>query len=279
MGVSVLILTLNEEQNILPCIDSVRWCDDIVVLDSFSTDRTVEMAKAAGVRLFQRRFDDFASQRNYALDEIPFKHRWVFHLDADERFTEPLQHECEAATTDDRSSGFLVPSKLMFMDKWLRWSGMYPVYQMRLMKLGEIRFIQRGHGQREADAKRGVGTLHEPYLHYNFSKGLDDWREKHDRYSTKEAEESLHERLTGQISWSDLLAGDPVKRRRALKQISMRLPGRPALRFLYMYALRLGVLDGGAGLAYCRLIASYEAMIVRKMRALETRGTLRESPQ
>jgi glycosyltransferase involved in cell wall biosynthesis len=266
---SVLILTLNEERNLPDCLASAKWCDDVVVLDSLSTDRTAEVAKSAGARLFRRRFDDFASQRNYALQEIPFKHPWVFHLDADERFTEELRCECEAAIARDQFSGFLVPSKLMFMDKWLRWSGMYPVYQMRLMKLGEIRFAQTGHGQREADAKRGVGKLREPYLHYNFSKGMDDWREKHERYSAKEAKESLRERQSGSMRWSSLWTGDPVARRRALKQMSMRLPFRPGLRFLYMYLLRLGFLDGRPGLMYCRLLAQYEAMIVAKMRALE----------
>ena len=271
MSVSVLILTRNEEQNLPDCLASVKWCDDVVVLDSRSTDRTVAVAKSAGVRVFERTFDDFATQRNYALDEIPFQHPWVFHLDADERFTEPLQRECVVVTAEDRYSGFLVPSKLMFMDKWLRWSGMYPVYQMRLMKLVEIRFIQAGHGQREADAKRGVGKMREPYLHYNFSKGLDDWQEKHDRYSTKEAEESLQERQNGQIGWGDLGGTDPVARRRALKRFSMRLPCRPALRFLYMYVLRLGFLDGRPGLAYCRLLATYERMIVTKLKDLERR--------
>jgi glycosyltransferase involved in cell wall biosynthesis len=271
MSVSVLILTRNEEQNLPACLASVKWCDDVVVLDSCSTDRTVGVAKSAGVRVFERTFDDFATQRNYALDEIPFRHSWVFHLDADERFTEPLRRECAAEIAEDRYSGFLVPSKLMFMDKWLRWSGMYPVYQMRLMKLGEIRFIQAGHGQREADAKRGVGKLREPYLHYNFSNGMDDWRQKHDRYSTKEAEESLREREEGTVGWRDLIGSDPVGRRRALKRLSMRLPLRPALRFLYMYVLRLGFLDGKPGLVYCRLLASYERMIVTKLKVLERR--------
>jgi glycosyltransferase involved in cell wall biosynthesis len=266
---SVLILTLNEERNLPDCLASVKWCNDVVVLDSLSADRTVEVAKTAGARLFHRRFDDFASQRNYALEDIPFRFPWVFHLDADERFTEALRRECEAMVAQDRFSGFLVPSKLMFMDKWLRWSGMYPVYQMRLMKLGEIRFVQTGHGQREADAKRGVGKLREPYLHYNFSKGMDDWREKHERYSAKEAEESLCERQGGRMRWSNLWTSDSVARRRALKQLSMRLPCRPSLRFFYMYVVRLGFLDGRPGLAYCRLLARYEAMIVAKMRALE----------
>jgi glycosyltransferase involved in cell wall biosynthesis len=270
---SVLILTRNEEQNLPDCLASVKWCDDIVVLDSCSTDQTATVAKSAGVRVFERPFDDFAAQRNHALDKIPFRHPWVFHLDADERFTESLRCECEAVIAADQHSGFLVPSKLMFMDKWLRWSGMYPVYQMRLMKLGEIRFIQTGHGQREADAKRGVGKLREPYLHYNFSKGLDDWREKHDWYSTKEAEESLQERQKGEIRWSDLRGTDPVTRRRALKRLSMRLPCRPTLRFLYMYVFRLGFLDGWPGLLYCRLLATYEKMIVTKLKSLQ-RGQL-----
>jgi len=135
----------------------------------------------------------------------------------------------------------------------------------------EIRFIQAGHGQREADAKRGVGKLREPYLHYNFSNGIDDWRQKHDRYSTKEAEESLREREEGTVGWRDLIGSDPVGRRRALKRLSMRLPLRPALRFLYMYVLRLGFLDGKPGLVYCRLLASYERMIVTKLKVLERR--------
>jgi glycosyltransferase involved in cell wall biosynthesis len=272
MSVSVLILTRNEEQNLPDCLASVTWCDDVVVLDSCSTDRTAAIAKRAGARVWERAFDDFASQRNYALDEIPFQHPWVFHLDADERFTESLRGECAVVTTEDRYSGFLVPSKLMFMDQWLRWSGMYPVYQMRLMKLGEIRFVQTGHGQREADAKRGVGKLREPYLHYNFSKGLEDWREKHEQYSTQEAAESLNELQNGKIGWRDLGGTDPVARRRALKRLSMRLPCRPSLRFLYMYVLRLGFLDGQPGLQYCRLLATYEKMIVTKVKDIERKG-------
>lgn len=273
MNVSILILTLNEEQNLPACLESVKWCDDIVVLDSFSTDRTVKIARAAGVREYQRQFDDFASQRNYALDQIAFKNPWVFHLDADERFTEALRGECEAVTAEDKLSGFLVPSKMIFMGRWLRWAGMYPSYQMRLMKLGEIKFVEKGHGQREAEAQRGVGRLRESYLHYNFSKGLEDWLAKHDRYSAKEAEESLNQRRNGHLHWADLFAvRDPVRRRRALKTLSMRLPCRPALRFVYMYFLRMGMLDGRAGLAYCRLLAMYENMIVMKMKELERRS-------
>ena len=93
---SVLILTLNEEADLPRCLESVAGCDDIVVLDSGSKDGTPEIARAAGARVFERTFDTFAGQRNFAQREIPFRHRWVFHLDADERFTPALMAECAA---------------------------------------------------------------------------------------------------------------------------------------------------------------------------------------
>ena len=92
---SILILTKNEEINMRDCMESVSWCDDVVVLDSLSDDDTCEMAEDMGARVFERPFDDFGAQRNYALDEIEFRHPWVFHLDADERFNEELRAECE----------------------------------------------------------------------------------------------------------------------------------------------------------------------------------------
>ena len=270
MTFSILILTLDEEANLDRCLASVHRSDDVVVLDSFSTDRTVELAKTAGARVYQRVFDDFASQRNHALDYIDFKHPWIFHLDADERFTDELRQECSQVIAEDGHSGFFVPSRMMFMGKWLKYSGLYPSYQMRLMKLGEVRFVQKGHGQREGDAKRGIGVLRNPYLHFSFTKGLSDWFEKHNRYSSDEAAEGIEELNSDLSDLAGLLAfRDPVRRRAALKRLSVRLPFRPTLRFLYMYLWRKGFLDGRPGLTYCRLLAMYEYMIVLKMRELK----------
>ena len=161
----------------------------------------------------------------------------------------------------------------MFMGQWLKHAGMYPSYQMRLLKIGEVRFIQKGHGQREGEAKRGIGVLREPYLHYGFTKGLDDWFAKHMRYAGQEALAGLHELRSEQshLHLSGLLSSDPVRRRRTLKQLSVRLPLRPALRFLYMYCWRMGFLDGVPGLTYCRLMAWYEYMIVLKMKEIQRR--------
>ena len=127
------------------------------------------------------------AQRNYALDTIGFKHDWVLHLDADEVVTAALRDEIALAIADSRFSAYRIASRLMFMGRWLRFSGMYPSYQVRLGRKDSLRFDQVGHGQRESLGAGQVGTLKNPYLHYGFSKGLADWIERHNRYSTDEA--------------------------------------------------------------------------------------------
>jgi len=267
--VSVLILTLNEAENILGCIQSVSFSDDIVVLDSFSSDKTVERAKSAGAATYQRAFDNFASQRNYALESIEFKHDWVLHLDADERITPKLRDEIADVISDSHFTAYRIASKLMFRGKWLRFSGMYPTYQVRLGRKDTLRFKQVGHGQREALDSGQLGTLKNAYLHHGFSKGMTDWIERHNRYSTDEAVQGIEVSSQGRPGIGDIFAlDDRTRRRRALKQLSVRLPFRPLLRFFYMYILRLGVLDGRAGFVYCRLLAMYEYWIVLKMREM-----------
>ena len=266
MAFSILILTLNEEINLSACLDSVSWCNDVVVLDSYSSDSTIEIAKNRGARVVQRRFDSFAGQRSYGLDTIDFKYPWVFHLDADERLTRELAQECHEAIVRDEHSGYYVPSKLVLRGKWLRRCATYPTYQMRFAKIGEVRFTQVGHGQRELGAERGLGYLREPYIHHGFSKGLEDWFEKHNRYSTDEARVSQSARL----DWAGLVSANGLRRRRALKRLSAHAPARPLVKFLYLYLYRRGFLDGREGLTYCTLQAIYEYMIAIKAQELHS---------
>jgi hypothetical protein len=130
-----------------------------------------------------------------------------------------------------------------------------------------------GHGQRENLGLERVGTLHEPLLHFSFSKGIQDWIERHNRYSTAEAEHFLKNTGNQAIDWPGILAfGDPSRRRRALKHFFSFLPCRPALRFLYMFFFRLGFLDGRAGFTYCRLLAIYEYFTALKIRELRRKA-------
>ncbi|KAA6183962.1 glycosyltransferase family 2 protein [Thiohalocapsa marina] len=270
MNFSILLLTLNEEANLPACLAAVDWCDDIVVLDSFSSDSTLAIAEAAGARVYQRRFDHFAGQRNHALEQIEFKHEWILHLDADEIVTPELYAEIGQVIAEGCFDAFRIPSKTVFFGQWLRYSGMYPTYQVRLGHRDRLRFKQVGHGQREDLPAERVGTLTEPYLHYSFSKGLTEWFDKHNRYATDEARETVAALSAGHgLDWRGFWSRDRTRRRRALKALSLRLPFRPSLRFFYMYVLRRGFLDGRAGFTYCRLLAIYEYLIVLKTRELQ----------
>ena len=262
---SVLILTLNEERNLPRCLASAAGCDDLVVLDSGSTDRTADLARAAGARVFTRPFDNFAGQRNYAQRAIPFRHPWVFHLDADEQLTPELDAECRAAAARTDLDGFMVAPKMLWAGRWIPHCTDFPAFQTRFVRAPQFEFIEVGHGQREAPHMR-VGTLRSSYLHDLSSGGEAEWLEKHRRYARAEAR--AHLASTSALRWSDLFAPAALRRRRALKRLSYALPCRPALRFVYQYFLRRGFLDGAPGLRYCRLLARYEGFTSAELRRL-----------
>jgi glycosyltransferase involved in cell wall biosynthesis len=239
-----------------------------VVLDSGSTDRTVAIAESMGARVLQRRFDDFAQQRNWGLDHAGFRHDWVLHLDADEVVPPEMHDELLGIVRDARFAAYRTALKLMFQDRWIRRASMYPAYQVRLGRRDRLRFRMEGHGQRENLPPGEVGTLETSLLHYSFEKGLTDWFEKHNRYSTAEAIESLRRRAQGSGHLWGIFSRDRGTRWRALKDLSARLPFRPLLRFIYMAIIRRGLLDGAAGLHYCMLVVIYEYMIVLKEKEL-----------
>lgn len=264
--ISALILTLNEERNLPACLDALGWCDDIVVLDSFSTDATVAIAEAAGARVVQRRFDDERSQRLFGLHEIEFRNPWLYLPDADEVTTPELRDEMIVATADPARPevAYRIRPKTMFMGRWLRHSSLYPTWQLRLCRPERVGFEREINLRPVLDGP--AGHLGEHYLHYTFNNGLTAWYEKHNRYSAAEAREALVVLDGGRLHWRDLLPGaDAVRRRAALKDLSFRLPCRPAARFTYMYLVRGGFRDGWPGYMHCRLLAAYEYMIVIKM--------------
>jgi glycosyltransferase involved in cell wall biosynthesis len=259
---SVLILTYNEADNIRRCLDSLTDCDDVVVLDSYSTDGTLEYVASRSVRLFQRTFDTFAAQRNWAIDNVSFKHPWVLHLDADECMTPALHREIGDVASRDEKSAYLVANQLMFMGRWIRHASMFPYYQARLLRRGESRFEQRGHGQTLGETTRGVGMLREPYVHHNFSKGISDWITRHNRYSSDEAGRVIsHKRSLGEALHSAFVGKTPQDRQQGRKQLADFLPARPLVRFTYLYFWKLGFLDGAAGFHYCCLMAIYDYFI------------------
>ena len=239
MSISILILTLNEEINIRDCIQSVSWSDDVVVFDSFSTDKTPAFASECGARFFKRKFDDYASQRNAALHEVEYRNPWLFILDADERMTSELHTELEEAVTRAESSMtmFRVRRKDMWMGRWLRRSSGYPTWFERFVQPKRV-WVKRAINEKYYTDGR-IGALKNHLLHYPFSKGIAWWIERHNRYSTMEARTLIEE--TGRpIGLRALFSSDPVCRRNAVKQLAFRLPARPLIVFLYLYVLPPG---------------------------------------
>jgi len=266
--VSVLILTLNEETDLADCIDSCAWSDDIVVFDSLSQDRTREIGMEKGARVFDRSFDDYASQRNAALTTVSYKHNWVLMLDADERVPADLASEInETLSHSDVSSVmFRMRRKDFFLGHWLKRSSGYPTWFGRLVRLGHVR-VERDINEEYIPDGR-VDYLRSHLHHFPFNKGIAYWVERHNRYSTMEVVEKLAMHREP-IELRKLLGRDPVARRRTLKKISYRLPMRPHIVFLYLYVLRLGVLDGRAGFYFSRMRATYELLI--DLKVMETK--------
>lgn len=275
MPVSIFIQTLNEQDNLPGLLDSVAFADDIVVLDSLSTDRTRAIAEARGCRWFERAYDGRGPHQNWAMEHIDFKHRWVFYLDADERMTPELRAEIEAiADAWDRGSmtrekddpvAYYCGRKNYFRGRWLK-HAMPAGNIMRFFQPPLIRFERLANPVPMVEGR--VGYLREMFIHHNFSKGLREWFDRHNRYSTYEAQETIKALADRPVRLGNLFSRDRNTRRLELKNLSFRMPARPLLKFLYMYLLQLGVLDGGPGLTYCVLQAIYEYQIVLKVHEL-----------
>jgi glycosyltransferase involved in cell wall biosynthesis len=271
VNASVLILTLNEEPNLPACLASLSWSDDVVVLDSGSDDRTLGIAGAAGARVVQRRLDNWADHQNFAARSIEYRHPWVYYTDADEVVTQELAEEIQAvAAHNDRPEvAYRVRFRNMLGGRWIRRSSMYPSWILRLFKPGHVRWRRAVNPVAEADGP--VGQLENHFLHYSFNKGFSAWFEKHNRYSSQEAVETLRSLEASSLDWHGLLSREPARRRRALKELSFRVPCRPFVKFAYMYLLRMGFLDGAPGFTYCTLQAIYEYMICLKVKELRRR--------
>ena len=271
--ISVLIPVRNEAANLAACLASVAWCDDLVVVDSGSTDDTAGIARAAGARVVDFQWNGrLPKKKNWALANVAWKNDWVFIIDADERSTPALEAALRGALAQDRHTGFYVNRRFWFLDGWLNHCGYYPSWNLRFFRhrLGRYELpaggAAPGSGDNEVhehvELQGTAGYLAGEMEHYAFPD-IATWIEKHNRYSNWEA------RLQVEAAAEDAAGLDPgLARKRRLRRLAWRLPFRPALRFLYHYVWRAGFLDGYRGFVFCRLMAWYEFMCAAKAREL-----------
>jgi glycosyltransferase involved in cell wall biosynthesis len=269
-NVSVLVLTLNEEQDLPGCLDSVAWSDDIHIFDSNSTDRTAEIARSRGATVTTRTFDTYARQRNAAI-QLPFRHPWVLVLDADERATSELSVEVQRAVAEAAAnvSAFRIRRRDFLWGTWLKHAQLTPYY-VRLVRVGRVHYTRDINEFVEVEGD--TGQLTAPLDHMAFSKGLAYWVAKHNQYSTAEAELLATGDAVRDASLKEaLFASDFHDRRAAQKALFYRMPARALLKWMYMMFVRGAVLDGAAGVMYATLQSFYEYLIEVKSREMERR--------
>jgi glycosyltransferase involved in cell wall biosynthesis len=281
--VSVMILTYNEQETIAACLSFLDWADDLILVDSFSSDDTVTVARDVrpDIRVFQHGFQNFGDQRNWALDNTAPTNGWVLFLDADEH----CNGECQAGIRDAVAEpgphvGFYLTCRNFFLGRWIKRCTLYPSWQLRLLKFGQVRYRKEGHGQREV-SDGPLGYIDAPYDHYGFSHGIAHWIARHNHYSSNEVE-LIHRLRIEPLKLVDLLSRDSIHRRRCLKRLAARIGFRPLLRFVYLYILRLGFLDGRPGLTFCLLRVAHEIHITAKLAEAEyeqDQAACSESPQ
>lgn len=265
---TVLILTQNEEKNIVRSVSSVRAiAKRIIVVDSGSTDRTIELAKQNGAEVVKHSpFVNYATQFNWGIDNTNIDTKWILRLDADEQVTPELAREMEETLTvhdHDDVNGFEVRCRIIFMGRWIRHGGTYPLVIPRLFRRGFGRVEMRKmdeHTLIEGEILQFKNDL----VHYDF-KGLNEWIDKHNKYSVRECQD-YYERLEShenQVKGS--LLGNQRQRKRFFKNgvyYNMPLFLRAHLYFLYRYYIRLGFLDGKEGKIFCFLQAYWYRFLV-----------------
>lgn len=264
MRFCALVLTQDEELQLPDCLESLRAAERVVLIDSGSRDRTLEIARAnPRVEVLQRPFRDFADQRNFGLAQ--FSHGvWVLHLDADERLTGALVAELAGLEPRAETVAYNLAPRTFLGGRSVARAAGFPVYQTRLTRAGAFAFEQVGHGQKAPAVLGKLEHLRAPYEHHPFEKGFEHWRARHERYAAQEAA-ALREPLARPSAAQAL--SDPIARRQWWKHASARWALRPELVFLHLMVLRLGLLDGRAGFEYCRRRWLYERMVRRALLA------------
>ncbi|NBO63378.1 MAG: glycosyltransferase family 2 protein [Acidobacteria bacterium] len=284
--ISVIVPVKNEELNLPTCLDSVSFADEVWVVDSASSDRTAEIARAHGAQVVQFEYrGGFPKKKNWALANLPLRNEWVLLIDADERVTPELETEIRQVLGSDHQdrpreieevAGYYINRKLIFLGRWIRHCGWYPSWNMRLFKHSRGRFerLEAEDVENAGDVEvhehvvlsGGARFLAHDLLHEDF-KSVYHFVERHNRYSNWEAKvyRNFAQGVGGQSRIRSNFFGSPIERKRRLKQLWARLPFRPLIRFVWMYIFRLGFLDGRPGLIFCTLMSMHEAVIAAKI--------------
>ena len=263
--ISVIVPVKNEAANLRRCLPALAWADEVIVVDSQSTDETAKVAAEHGASVVQFRFNGtYPKKKNWALDHVPFRNEWVLIVDADEVVVPELAAEIARRTASDEADGFYLNMKYFFLGRRINHCGYAEAWNLRLFKhrLGRYEKMpvtpgvptgdNEAHEHVELQGGRVARLVH--MLDHHAYPSIAVWVEKHNRYAVWEA--AMFERIRDEPVPAGIGTGKRFKR--YLKKVYLHLPMRPAIRFLYAYVVRLGFLDGRPGLVFCALLAIYD---------------------
>ena len=257
-NLTIIILTFNEERHITRCIRSIQgMAQHIYVVDSFSTDRTVEIAESLGAKTRQREFTNQAKQFQWALDTLPIETEWIMRLDADEYPTQKLVNEIQERlpSLPAEITGINLKRRHIFLDRWIKHGTRYPLILLRIWRTGSGRIEQRWMDEHIVLKEGKAVTFKSDFCDHNL-RDISWWTEKHNRYAVREAIDILNRKFCFFETDEAIVRKDKFaqvgKKRFVKERIYNHLPlfSGPLLYFLYRYFIRLGFLDGKEGLAY-----------------------------
>ncbi len=253
MAISICIICFNEEENIRRCLESSKWADEIIVVDSISRDRTVEIAREYTDKVYQRKWSGFVDGKNFAMSKATCE--WVLSLDADEEITDELRSEIQEEIGNKHAKeGYSVPRLSFYQGRWIKHSGFYPDRQLRLFKRSKGSWVgKRVHERIQVNGE--VGQLTSNLLHYPYKGTISGQVQTIDAFSTLLAK-NLHEQ--------------------GKRYNPLLLLLRPPLKFIEVYLLRLGFLDGIAG--FIIALSSSYALFVRYVKLREMERGLGDRP-
>jgi len=264
-ALAVIIMTFNEEENIAQALESVMgWANEVFILDSFSKDKTLEIAKSYNCHIQQNKFEDFAKQRNFALDNLPVSSEWVLFLDADEWLLSALKNEIsDCIAVNPIENGFYLNRRFIWMEKWIK-RGYYPIWTLRLFRYGQARCEDRAVNE-HLIVQGKIGHLKNDYIHED-QKNISDWSSKHIDRARREALELFNTRSAEGYAEVDVrLFGTQEQRKRWLRyKVWNKLPPllRPNFYFIYRYIFAGGFLDGRNAFIYHFLQALWLPMLI-----------------
>jgi len=268
LPVTAIILTYNEKLNLQECLESViNYIDEIIIVDSYSTDSTLEIAKKYTNKIHQNKFINQAKQFIWALDNIEIKNEWILRLDADERWTKEGFEELRYIIEYNKADGVYVKMQIFFMRRWIKHGGFYPNYFLRVYKKSKGKMEDRWMDEHiKVEGRTIISNIDVIESNYDRQKNIALWTDKHNKYSTREAIEFLIQKH--KLKSMDTVAkfwGNKTERKRWLKEkFYFRIPLflRPFLYYIHRYIIKLGFLDGKEGFIFHYLHAFWYRFLV-----------------